>query len=71
MYNTFNTLNLVNYSPYELVFRRKLKMLLILDTMPDIEVLGTFKDYHELLNKTKLSSQTFTKLEIKKNSYDK
>ena len=24
-YNTFNTLNLANYSPYELVFRRKLK----------------------------------------------
>ena len=25
-------------------------MLLNLDTMPDIKVLGTFKDYHELLN---------------------
>ena len=50
-YNTFNTLNLVNYSPYELVFGRKPKLLLNLDTMPDIKVSGTFKDYHELLNK--------------------
>ena len=50
-YNTFNTPNLVNCSPYELVFRRKPKILLNLDTTPDIKVLGTFKDYHELLNK--------------------
>ena len=27
-YNTFNTLNLANYSPYELVFGRKPKILL-------------------------------------------
>ena len=50
-YNTFNTLNLANYSPHELVFRRKPKMLLNLDTMPGIKVSGTFKDYHGLLNK--------------------
>ena len=50
-YNTFNSLNLANYSPYELVFGRKPKLLLNLDTMPDIKVLGTFKDYYELLNK--------------------
>ena len=50
-YNTFNTLNLVNYSLYELVFRRKPKILLNLDTTPDIKVSGTFKDYHKLLNK--------------------
>ena len=50
-YNTFNSLNLVNYSPYELVFGRKQNILLNLDTMPDIKVSGTFKDYHELLNK--------------------
>ena len=30
---------------------RKPKALLNLDTAPDIKVLGTFKDYHELLNK--------------------
>ena len=50
VYNTFNTLNLANYSPYK-VFRRKPKILLNLDTTPDIKVSGTFKDYHELLNK--------------------
>ena len=50
-YNTFNSPNLANYSLYELVFGRKPKMLLTLDTMPDIKVSGTFKDYHTLLNK--------------------
>ena len=50
-YNTFNTSNLVNYSPYELLFGRKPKILLNLDTTPDIKVSGTFKDYHELSNK--------------------
>ena len=51
MYNTFNTLNLVNFSPYELVVRRKPKVLLNLETTPDIKVAGMFKDYHELLTK--------------------
>ena len=46
-FNTFNTPNLANNSPYELVFGRKPKMLLNLDTTPDIKVLGTFKDYHK------------------------
>ena len=50
-YNAFNSPNLVNYSQYELVFGRTPKILLNLDTMPDIKVLGTFKDYHKLLNK--------------------
>ena len=50
-YNTFNTPTLANYSPYELVFGRKPTLLLNLDTMPDIKVSGTYKDYHELLNK--------------------
>ena len=51
VYNTFNSPNLANYSPYELVFGRKPKMLLNLETMPDIKVSGTFKDYYKLLNK--------------------
>ena len=51
VYNTFSMPNLVNYSPYELAFGRKPKLLLNLDTMPDIKVSGTFKDYHKLLNK--------------------
>ena len=50
-YNTFNTLNLPNYSPYELVFGRKPKLLLNLETMPDIKVSGSFRDYYNLLNK--------------------
>ena len=50
-YNTFTTPNLANFSPYELVFSRKLKLLLNLETMPDKKVLGTFKDYYSLLNK--------------------
>ena len=40
MYNTFNSPNLVNYSPYGLVFERKPKILLNLDTTPDIKVLN-------------------------------
>ena len=50
-YNIFDTPNLVNFSPYELVLRRKPKILLNLDTMPDIKGSGMFKDYHKLLNK--------------------
>ena len=50
-YNISKTPNLANFSPYELVFRRKPKVLLNLDTTPDIKVSGTFKDYHEFLNK--------------------
>ena len=50
-YNTFNTPNLANCSPYELAFGKKLKVLLDLATNSDIKVLGTFKDYCNLLNK--------------------
>ena len=50
-YNTFNTPNLCNYSPYELTFGRKPRPLINLDTNPDIKVSGTFKEYYELLNK--------------------
>ena len=51
VYNTFNIPNLANYSPYELVFGRKPKLLLNLETMPNIKVSGTFKDYNIFLNK--------------------
>ena len=50
-YNTFNTPNLGNYSPYELTFGRKLRPFLNLDSNPDIKVSGTFKEYYKLLNK--------------------
>ena len=49
--NTFNSPNLGNYSPYELVFSRKPRLLLDLETDPDIKVLGNFKNYYTLLNK--------------------
>ena len=44
MYNTFNTSNLANFSSYELVFGRKLKLLLNQETSPDIKVPGNFKE---------------------------
>ena len=51
LYNTFNTPNLTNYSPYELVLSRKQKLLLDLETNPDVKVSGTFRDYYTLLSK--------------------
>ena len=50
-YNMFNTPNLGNYSPYELTFGRKPKVLLNLESNPDIKVSKTFKEYYELMNK--------------------
>ena len=50
-YSTFNTPNVRNCSPYELVFGRKPKSLLNLESTPDIKVSGNFKEYYELLNK--------------------
>ena len=50
-YNIFHTPNLGNYSPYELVFRRKPRILINIETNPDIKISGTFKDYHTLLTK--------------------
>ena len=50
-YNTFNSPNLGNYSPYKLVFRRKPKLLLDLETDPDIKLSGTYREYHMLLGK--------------------
>ena len=50
-YNTFNTPNLGNYSPYELTFGRKPKVLLNLESNLDIKVFKTCKEYYELLNK--------------------
>ena len=43
VYNTFNTLHLANYIHYELVFGKKPKLILNLETNPDIKVLETFK----------------------------
>ena len=51
VHNTYNSPNFSNYSPYELVFRRKLKLLLDLETDPDIKVSATYKEYYEKLEK--------------------
>ena len=50
-YNTFNSPNLGNYSPYELTFGRKPKLLLNVDSNPDIKVSRNCREYYELLNK--------------------
>ena len=50
-YNMFHTPNLGNYSPYELVFGRMPKILINIETDPDIKVSGTYKDYQALLTK--------------------
>ena len=50
-YNTFNSPNLANLSPYELVFGRKPKIPLDFETNPDIKVSGTFTDYYQHLDK--------------------
>ena len=50
-YNTFNSPNLGNYSPFKLTFGRKPKVLLNTETNPDIKVSTNFKEYYDLLNK--------------------
>ena len=50
-YNTFNSPNQGNYSPCELTSGRKPKLLLNVDSNPDIKVSRNFKEYYELLNK--------------------
>ena len=50
-YNTFNSPNLGNYSLYELTFGRKPKLLLNVETNPDIKVSRNFREYYDSLNK--------------------
>ena len=50
-HNMFNSPNLANYFPYELVFGRRLKLLLDLETDPDIKVSRTYKEYFFQLGK--------------------
>ena len=50
-YNTFNSSNLGNYSPYELTFGRKPELLLNMETNPDIKVSRNFKEYYDSLNR--------------------
>ena len=50
-HNTFNSPNLANHSPYELLFGRKPKLLLDLETDPDIKVSGKYREYYLQLGK--------------------
>ena len=50
-YNIFHTPNLGNYSPYKLVFQRRPKILINIETDPDFKISGTYKDYHTLITK--------------------
>ena len=59
-YNTFNSPNLANLSPYELVFGRKPKILLDFETNPDIKVSGAFTDYYQLSEKRLKTYRIFT-----------
>ena len=45
-YDMFNSPNLGNYSPYELTFGRKPKLLLNVDSNQDIKVSRNFKEYY-------------------------
>ena len=51
-HNTFNSPNLANHSPYELVFGRKPKLLLLdLEMDPDVKISGTYREYFLQLRK--------------------
>ena len=50
-YNTFHSPNLGNYSPFELTLRREPRILLNLETDPEVRISDTYKDYHTLLTK--------------------
>ena len=50
-YNIFHTPNLGNYSPYELVFGRRPKIFINIETDLEIKVSGIYKDCHTLLTK--------------------
>ena len=50
-HNTFNSPNLANYSSYELTFGRKPKILIDIETDPDIKFTGNFTEYYKLLEK--------------------
>ena len=54
-HNIFNSPNLANYSPYKLTFGKKTKMLIDIETDPDIKISGNFTEYYKCYEK-KLST---------------
>ena len=61
-HNTFISPNLANHSPYELVFRRKPKLLVDLETDPDVKVSGTYREYFLQLRKRLVIYTSFCKI---------
>ena len=51
IYNCYNTPNLGGLSPFELVYGKKPKLFIDLETNPDVTVSRSFKDYYESLEK--------------------
>ena len=51
-HNMFHSPNLAKHSPYDLVFGRRPKLLLDLETDPDVRVLGTYGEYLLQLRKS-------------------
>ena len=80
-HNTFNSPNLANHSPYELVFGRKPKLLLDLEADPDARVLGTHREYllhlrkrleylHKLLQEFRMKRLALLNKDFRYNSGD-
>ena len=65
-YNTFNSPSFGNFSPYKLVFGRNPKLLLDVETDPDIKVSGTYKDYDTLLNKRQYLHKVIQEFRLKR-----
>ena len=57
-HNTFNSPDLANHPPYELVFGRKPKLLLDLEMDPDVRVSGTYREYFLQLRKRSVLVET-------------
>ena len=70
-YNTFNTPNLGNYSPYELTFGRKPKISLNIESNPDIKVSRNFREYYVTFKqKNKIFTGYTIQLQIMEIGYD-
>ena len=48
-YNTYNSPNLSNYSPYELVFQKETKVIIRFGNRPSHKGSSTYKEYYERL----------------------
>ena len=61
-HNMFDSPNLANHSPFELVFGRKPKLLLDLEMDPDVKASGTHREYFlQLKEKIRVFTQAFAR----------